>query len=83
MKVLGKISLHSLEEKSLSDYSMSGLKGGATCTCGGHYANGGGSSSGWNDATNYCDGKESYGGGSESCGCCSSEGVKLSDFWKG
>lgn len=83
MKTLKKISLFKLEQKGLSDQLMRCFKGGNSCTCGCHYASTGGSSSGWNDSSNYCDNKTSYGGGSEACGCCGSEGVTNSDFWKG
>lgn len=78
---LKKISLHKLEQEVMVDQVMRCLKGGNDCTCGCHYSTSGGSSTGWNDATNYSDNKHSIGGGEESCGCAGSEGAKTAEFW--
>lgn len=82
MKVLKKISLYNLEKGILANQGMRCLKGGNSCTCGCHYANSGGSSTGSNDAANYENGKTSIGGGADSCGCSGSEGANLSEFYQ-
>lgn len=79
MKKLRKLSLHGLENRLLSNQSLKHLKGG--CGCGCYYANSGGSSTGWNDASNY-EGGLSSGGGAESCGCAGGTGANDSEFWQ-
>lgn len=84
MKKLEKIRLHNLEKEMLAYQGLRCLKGGNSCTCGCHYANSGGSSTGSNDQANYIDDKNSFGGGADSCACASSsEHVAISEFYIG
>jgi len=83
MVQLKKLKLSTLENDIISDQNMRCLKGGNACSCSCLYADLGGSSSGWNDATNFSGGYTSVGGGSEACGCAGASGASTSDFWKG
>lgn len=79
---LKKLNLRILEREHLSDNHMRCILGGSSsnCTCGCHYADAGGSSTGNNDVANQGYGYTSY-GGQESCGCSGSNGVRVSEFW--